>query len=309
MPAAMMQAMHLRPPLGVVIVAQFVLGLIFQPVLRWTGAKRWIGFAGLLLAVMTAPLALEVGYRRAIAMVVAAWVGVKLYDLRASVAPHQRPSLFAYWLFLINPLWMVYHRPPARQPRDRDWRRLVVRLAGCTLAASFYISVMRASIQPQWLALLARGTTLMLLAIAVTNSWAALWRLGGGIAMDPMNRPFLARTPADFWRRWNRPTQQFLRVYFFAPAGGMRRPWRATMLTFFVSALLHEYLFSAAAGRLQGYQSAFFLLHGAASAATIRVRPSGWRAIGWIAGTLVFVLLSSLLFFQSMFEALACSAR
>ena len=71
-----------------------------------------------------------------------------------------------------------------------------------------------------------------------------------------------------------------------------------------MSAILHEYIFWIAVGRLQGYQTAFFLLQGLVVAATLKVRPRGWRAVAWGTGTLAFNLASSVLFFASMDEVL-----
>ena len=126
------------------------------------------------------------------------------------------------------------------------------------------------------------------------------YRLLGGTALDPMGNPITARTPAEFWRRWNHPAQQFLHEYAFMPAGGFRRAVRATMVTFGVSGLVHEYVFGIAAGRIQGCQLLFFSLQGCAVAATMRCRPSGRMSVLWIAGTLVFNLATSVLFFQSV---------
>ena len=69
---------------------------------------------------------------------------------------------------------------------------------------------------------------------------------------------------------------------------------------FGLSALIHEYLFSIAIGRVQGYQTAFFLLQGFAVAATARLKARGWTAAPWLAATLGFNLVSSVLFFASV---------
>jgi hypothetical protein len=68
----------------------------------------------------------------------------------------------------------------------------------------------------------------------------ALWWLSGGVARDYMDNPFVARTPADFWRRYNRPMQQFFWEDIFKPVGGLRAPVRATLWVFAVSAVIHE---------------------------------------------------------------------
>jgi D-alanyl-lipoteichoic acid acyltransferase DltB (MBOAT superfamily) len=128
----------------------------------------------------------------------------------------------------------------------------------------------------------------------------AVWRLVGGTARDSMDQPYLARTPADFWRRYNRPMQQFFYEDIFKPVGGIRSPIRATLLVFALSAIIHEYVFGIALGRVQGYQAAFFMVQGCAVVATMRIRPKQASPIPWIVGTFLFNLASSVLFFASM---------
>jgi hypothetical protein len=76
------------------------------------------------------------------------------------------------------------------------------------------------------------------------------------------------------------------------------------LATFAISALIHEYLFDIAVGRIQGYQTAFFLVQGLAVAATLGVKPKGWRAVPCTVGTLGFNLASSVLIFASVNEVM-----
>jgi len=140
--------------------------------------------------------------------------------------------------------------------------------------------------------------------VLTTNAMAAAYRLLGGLAIDFMSNPLVAPTPADFWRRWNRPAQQFLHEYAFKPAGGLRRAVRATLVTFGISGMVHEYVFGIAAGRVQGCQLLFFMLQGFAVVATMGIRPRGSITLLWIAGTGVFNLASSVLFFMSVDQVL-----
>jgi hypothetical protein len=84
---------------------------------------------------------------------------------------------------------------------------------------------------------------------------------------------------------------------------------RAALATFLVSAIIHEYVFDIAVGRVQGYQTAFFVIQGIAAAATLRVKPAGWAALPWVAGTFAFNLVTSVLFFASVGEVLPFYAR
>jgi hypothetical protein len=126
---------------------------------------------------------------------------------------------------------------------------------------------------------------------------AALCRLAGAAALDLMDRPWLAPTSAEFWRRWNRPAQQFFYEDVFKPSGGWRAPVRGTLATFAASAAVHEYVFGIAIG-VVGYQTAFFLLNGCAAAATLRARPTGLYRVAGVALTLAFVLGTAVLFFR-----------
>ena len=68
-------------------------------------------------------------------------------------------------------------------------------------------------------------------------------------------------------------------------------------MVFAVSGLLHEYLFTVAVGRVQGFQLAFFLVQGAAVALTLRAKPN--RIVG-VGATFTFNALTSILFFASV---------
>src|SRR5262249_20958394 len=95
----------------------------------------------------------------------------------------------------------------------------------------------------------------------------------------------------------------------FKPSGGKRAPIRATMLAFFISGVVHEYLFDIGLGRIHGFQMAFFLLQGVAVAATVRIKPIGWRIVPWVVGTLAFNLTTGVLFFASVDSVLPFYAR
>ena len=122
-------------------------------------------------------------------------------------------------------------------------------------------------------------------------------------------QPVRVRTPADFWKRYNRPAQQFLYEDVFKPLGGLRSPVRAVLATFLINGIIHEYVFDIVVGRVQGYQMAFFLVQGIAVAATFRVRPAGSAVIPWVVGTFAFNLATSVIFFASVGEVLPFYAR
>ena len=123
---------------------------------------------------------------------------------------------------------------------------------------------------------------------------------GQGENSGPEGPLFLARTPAEFWRFYNRPVGQFFHEYVFKTLGGPRRPVLAVFLTFVISGVIHEYLFDVPARRILGTQMAFFLIQGVAVIARLRVRPRGWAAAPAVILTFAFNLLTARVFLASM---------
>jgi hypothetical protein len=229
----------------------------------------------------------------------AAWLMCQLYDLHVAAHQGSRPGLGTFLRYLPNPAWLVWRKPPPRTTTDtEDWA------AVARGALGFAITVPLA-----WLAFtyewdgvpfivehVVKAMMFCALSMAAGVGPPAALRLIGQPAMTAMDSPPLAHSPADFWRcRWNRPAQQFFEEDVFKPAGGRRAPVRATLITFAVSAVAHEYLFDIAAGRVMGYQMMFFMIQGVAAALTRRARRTPIN----IAMTFAFNLSTSTLFFAS----------
>lgn len=133
----------------------------------------------------------------------------------------------------------------------------------------------------------------LLLAITAAS------RLTGTNIHDLARHPILARTPAEFWRRHNRETGRALLYDIY-----LRLPFRnrsaATMAVFLINGLLHDYLVLLLTHTPTFYQTLFFLVHGAATILTARLKPTGWRAaVSW-AATIGFVIITTRLFFMSV---------
>jgi D-alanyl-lipoteichoic acid acyltransferase DltB (MBOAT superfamily) len=137
-----------------------------------------------------------------------------------------------------------------------------------------------------------------------------LVRALGVAIIDQTRDPALATTPANFWRRYNREAGRLLYADVFRPIGGLRYPRAAIVVTFLINGVLHEYLAWILIGSVQGYQMAFFALHGLATALTFELRPRGTlgRAVG-MAITLLFVYVTSVLFFASVSQFFPWYAR
>lgn len=158
-----------------------------------------------------------------------------------------------------------------------DWHRHRFITEHCTKAASFFPVI-------QFL----------------PNVLAAAARLSGLPATNFAGPFFLARTPAEFWRGYNRPVNQFFNEHVFKPAGGRSRPLMVMLFVFVVSGIIHEYIFDVPAGRVLGSQMLFFLIQGFAVVATMRLRPRGWRAAGMVLLTFAFNLATARIFLASM---------
>ena len=243
---------------------------------------------------------------RFLASMLAAVVAIKLIDVSLDVRQRSTPTWREYLDFLANPFVLV--RRCLALERRPSLHENLVSLVGGSLGCATGLALPFGLFSVDWSSLhflaehVSKVVAFMLTVTSGLTAATALWRLCGGTARDYMDRPFIARTPAEFWRRYNRNMQQFFWQDIFRKHGGRRAPIRTMLIVFAVSALLHELIFSAAVGRVQGYQTAFFALQGLAAALTARVKVKGWLAIPWIAGTLVFNLASSVLFFASIHQ-------
>lgn len=133
--------------------------------------------------------------------------------------------------------------------------------------------------------------------------FVAAWRMLGFRCVEFSVHPVLARTPAEFWRRYNRWLGQFFYEDLFRRVGGLRHPAAAVICCFLATGALHEYLAWVLTGRVTWHLPLFFLLHGLSTAVTFRLRPTGPAAVAGLAATLVFHYFASVLFFIRFGEA------
>jgi MBOAT, membrane-bound O-acyltransferase family len=282
----------------------------FQPALRLPKGRRLVVLAGLGLIVLLTPLLIapDRKFGRFLAAILAVALAVKLVDLHLGAERGDRPGFRDVFTFLIN-LTSVVRRKLADEPRP-GFRANLSRFAAMTLAAVPGGLLFAACYRVEWRSIpfafehSAKVLAFFLLLVPAGAAGAAIWRLLGGWTREPMDNPFASTTPADFWRRYNRPAQQFFLEDVFKPLGGRRHPIRGTLATFAVSGLFHEYLFDITVERIQGYQMAFFLIQGVAVILTARLRPGGWGRVVAIAATLAFYLATATLFFASLDEIL-----
>jgi hypothetical protein len=281
--------------------------------------RRWVVWlAGLLTlgTLLVGPLAMPADRRflRFLAGLAAVTISVKLYDAildalqgrayGADRALWNESGFWAFSAFLPNVFLLVRRKAGTtpQPPGSKDLAQLFCAAITIVLGLVICVVVFRADWAdwPFMFEHTVKVGVLFLVLIPLGSAASAGWRLLGGRALNFMDSPWAAQTPADFWRRYNRPAGQFLYEDVFKRAGGLRAPARATLVTFAVSAIVHEYLFSIAIGRVEGFQTAFFIVQGIATAATQRLRPHGPLAALALAATLAFNVVTSLLFFAGM---------
>jgi hypothetical protein len=297
------QAYSMLFALAAVVVAH-VAALAFFPALCLRGPFRTLSWLLCSAFVALTPCLVPLGSPpwRFVSTLVAIALLAKLYDLFRSGDLAFRRGMLFYLAWLPNPFSLVLRRVPPPKARRDDWNRLPL----ATIRSAACLAVLAGIVAFDWshLSFVLEHSVKVLGTYATVVSFmqtgAVVCRLSGGVALDPMHSPAGAPTPAEFWRRWNRPAHQLLVTYAFRPAGGLHHPVRATLVTFAVSAAVHEYVFGIAAYRVQGWQAAFFLVQGVAAAASIRLRPAGWWLVLGQFLTIAFNLATSVLFFQSV---------
>jgi hypothetical protein len=226
-----------------------------------------------------------------------------MWDLHMDPGRRNRLSLWAYMVFLSDYAWSVarvvddYGIGLPFKRRAFDAGKYV---AGLGLVSAVTVGVFKVdwAAYPFWLEHAVKSTCLAACAIWAFQANTALWRLAGAPAAFFTTRNVLwAHSPADFWRRWNRPMSRWLLENVYKPLGGRRRPLLATLATFALSGLLHEYLFAVTFRQVTGYPTAFFLLHGLATVLTRRFKPTGLLRLPAIIFTFAFCTASTLLLF------------
>lgn len=287
------------------LATEWVFATLFLPALKLGCRQRTAALVFICTPIALAPLWIPstAPAIRFLASLNAAVVCLKLFDLHVGAGRGCQPGFRTFLVFLTNFTTMVLRRPEVRPRPGR--RQTLLRLSKLLAGLSTSSAVLIWSFVADWSThsfILEHAIKATAVFFVVTFSMAmlvAIQRATGAMVRDFTNAPLTARSPADFWRRYNLILGQLLYEDVFKLVGGRRSPIRGILVAFLVSALVHEYIFSIAIGQVQGFQTLFFLLQGSAVAATARVKPRGGQAIPWVVGTFAFNLFSSVLFFAS----------
>jgi D-alanyl-lipoteichoic acid acyltransferase DltB (MBOAT superfamily) len=125
------------------------------------------------------------------------------------------------------------------------------------------------------------------------------------------DHPYLARSPADFWRRWNISLSSWFRDYVYIPLGGShggRAMWiRNVLVTFLLSGFWHGASWNYV---LWGfYHGVLLLLTRGSGGARTAARLAAWRVVPQIAGMFVLTLVGWLLFRETELAAIVRDVR
>lgn len=286
--------------LGVV----FGSGLAFYPV-RWLPRRaRAVALCIALGVVLSVPAIVPAHPLRLLANVAAIFMAFRVYDHFRNTGAPCAPGLRLYAASMPLPFALVLRRVASEPvpPRRKDWAQAIV----CSMCGAAALALVFLAFEVDWrrhsfvAEHCAKAISFFLFIQFMPNALAAAARLTGLPATNFAGPFFLARTPAEFWRTYNRPAGQFFQEYVFKPAGGRMHPVRATLVTFLVSGVIHEYVFDLAAGRVLGSQMLFFAVQGLAVVATLRFRPRGVRAVPMILLTIAFNLATVRIFLSSL---------
>ena len=123
--------------------------------------------------------------------------------------------------------------------------------------------------------------------------------------------PYLARGPADFWRRWNISLSSWFRDYVYIPLGGSRGGralWvRNVMVTFLLSGFWHGASWNYV---LWGfYHGVLLVLTGGGGAVRSSARAPWWRTVPQIAFMFALTLIGWLLFRETELSAIVRDLR
>ncbi|MEO7271424.1 MAG: MBOAT family O-acyltransferase [Vicinamibacterales bacterium] len=125
---------------------------------------------------------------------------------------------------------------------------------------------------------------------------------------ENFDHPYLARSPADFWRRWNISLSTWFRDYVYIPLGGSRAGtarWASHVLaTFVLSGLWHGASWNYVLWGLY-HGMLLVLTRMAAPGAPSGTAARSWLAVPQVAGTFVLMLVGWLLFRETELSAIA----
>ena len=287
-----------------VLAIGYAAAVAFFPARRLKGSLRTTVLVLLGVVILGSATLLETDNmftRFAVAGILVAIFLPHMWDLHLDPARGSRFSLREYLVFVGDYAWSVARVADGYGVGLPFKRRLLD--AGKYVAGLGVVAIVTVRVfQVHWAAYpfllehAVKSTCLAALGIWAFQANTALWRLTGAPAAFVTTKSVLwVCSPAEFWRRWNRPMYRWLLENVHKPLGGRQNPRLAVLGTFAVSGLMHEYLFGVTFRHATGCPTAFFLLQGLVVALTLRFKPTGRLALPATIFTFAFNTASTLL--------------
>lgn len=120
------------------------------------------------------------------------------------------------------------------------------------------------------------------------------------------DHPYFARSPVDFWRRWNISLSSWFRDYFYIPLGGSRAGrwiWiRNVLSTFLLSGLWHGASWNYVLWGL--YHGVLLVITRTGRTAPADTQRKSWIVVPQIAGVFLLTIIGWLLFRETSLSAI-----
>ncbi len=260
--------------------------------------------------ILSTPLLVNSDYPewRLILSLNAVTIAGKVFDLWHDPAGSKRFRLLAFTAYLTNIFCLV----PRRHLKvlRTSVTPLLLRMLVGTTSLYLLIRLLLYVWQKNWGNVPFALEHLCKLPVAISLLWnvayvgEAAWKLLGARTTHFMGNIITPHSPAEFWRRWNRPAQQFFYEDIFKPLKVKISPVKSILLVFFVNGLIHEYVVGIAIDSFPGYFLMFFLVHGIAVGLTWRLQKKQCNMFVCVSMTLSFNVCTSVLFFAGVNKVL-----
>ena len=147
------------------------------------------------------------------------------------------------------------------------------------------------------------AASILAFAVQIYGDFAGYTLIARGVALllgirlvRNFNRPYIAVSPRDFWRRWHISLSNWLKIYLYFPLGGNRKGNARTAVNLMLTMLLGGLWHGAAWNFVLwgGYHGLLLVLCRATASST--QAPAGGRRVLQTVGTFLLVLFGWLLF-------------
>jgi alginate O-acetyltransferase complex protein AlgI len=182
-----------------------------------------------------------------------------------------------------------------------------------------------ADIWMRWLFVAALSARILLDFSGYSDMAIGFARMFGIVVPENFNWPYLARSPAEFWRRWHMSLSSWIRDYIYIPLGGSRSGmvrqvgnglaamalcglWHGASWNFAAWGVYHGVGLASTSLAAAGHRRLWSNTRPVDEPGLPRVATTALGMLSW-AGTLVFVGIGWLLFFYPLDRAMAMAGQ